>query len=58
MYGLEKESNNWKCEAIHFSKIIAIAIIGSLIFDRIILRGLNRALLAIQNIGSGGGYRI
>lgn len=55
MYGFEKCSQNWKQEVICIGNLVIVAIVGSLVFDRIVLRGLNRLLIAIQNIGSGGG---
>lgn len=54
MYGFEKCSQNWKQEVICIGNLVIVAIVGSLVFDRIVLRGLNRLLIAIQNIGSGG----
>lgn len=55
MYGFEKYSQNCKKEVLCIGNLVFIAIIGSFVFDRIVLKVLNRLLIIIQNIGSGGG---
>lgn len=54
MYGFGKYSQNCKKEVLCIGNLVFIAIIGSFVFDRIVLKVLNRLLIIIQNIGSGG----